>query len=167
MNQLKQGFVVHVCKYLGIALVAGSIVHAGTLGGSITKYLVLIVVGIGLTVYGNILEHKIQHLRIDKNTILLAIALSFGTGMLSGGIQHFDDNPGYGSLLLALGFFIAFISFGYANHKKVMNRTLIIKAVVTSLLFYTVLVFGVSKIIPQGIDEESHHSVETNSTNNQ
>jgi hypothetical protein len=81
-KELKYAFLIHICKYLGIALVSGSIVHAGTLGGSSSKYFALIVVGIFLTVLGNYLEYKVKNIKIGANILLLAILLSFGTGML-------------------------------------------------------------------------------------
>jgi membrane associated rhomboid family serine protease len=164
MNELKQGFIVHICKYLGVALVAGSIVHAGTLGGHISKYIILICVGTALTVYGNILENNIKHLKMSKVTILLSIVLSFGTGMLSGGVQHFADNPAYGAVLLSLGFFITFIAFGYISFRSTMKRVLIVQIAIISILLYIALSFVVANLIPTHSNYD-HHSVQNNTHN--
>lgn len=138
-KELKYAFVTHICKYLGIALVAGSIVHAGTLGGNTYKYISLIIVGICLTVIGNYLEYKIKNIRVGINLLLLAILLSFGTGMLSGGIQHYSDNPAYGSILLSLGLILTFISLAYKDFTAAVSMKAILIIVSISTLSYIVL----------------------------
>ena len=39
MKNSTEFFIVHSSKYLGVALVAGSVVHWGTLGGNQLKYI--------------------------------------------------------------------------------------------------------------------------------
>lgn len=138
-KELKYAFLIHICKYLGIALVSGSIVHAGTLGGNIHKYIALIAVGIFLTVLGNYLEYKVKNIKVGANILLLAILLSFGTGMLSGGIQHFDDKPAYGSILLSLGLILTFISLAYKDFASVVTKKSLSIIAVISIAMYIIL----------------------------
>ncbi len=162
-NKLYSNLTVHITKYLGIALVAGSIVHAGTLSGSTLKYALLIGVGIALTLYGNILDHKIKNIKIKTSIILLTILLSFGTGMLSGGIQHYADNPSYASILLSVGFLITFLSFGYLGHEKQMTRKMLAKVFIISVAGYVLLMYFLAPIISHNRLEADHHSVKEES----
>lgn len=138
-KQLKYAFLIHICKYLGIALVSGSIVHAGALGGNIHKYVVLIAIGIFLTVLGNYLEYKVKNIKVGANIFLLAILLSFGTGMLSGGIQHYSDNTAYGAILLSLGLILTFISLAYKDFANAVSKKSISIIAIISIILYLIL----------------------------
>ncbi len=155
-KELKYAFITHTCKYLGIALVSGSIVHAGTLGGSFVKYIGLIITGIFLTVLGNYLEYKIKNIKVGVNIFLLAIMLSFGTGMLSGGIQHYTDNPAYGSVLLSLGLIITFISLAYKDFAKVISKKSILIVFVISIMLYFVLSFVGHNFVSESASDNHH-----------
>lgn len=159
-KELKYAFIIHVCKYLGIALVSGSIVHAGTLGGGISKYIALIIVGIFLTILGNYFEYKVKNIKIGANILLLAILLSFGTGMLSGGIQHYSDNPEYSSILLSLGLILTFISLAYKDFANVVSRKSIWIIAIISIILYLILsTVGASLVSELSI--HGHNDAET------
>ena len=51
-------FLTYIAKYLGIALIAGSVVHIGTLQNGVTRYVVLIIIGLILTILGGLKEAK-------------------------------------------------------------------------------------------------------------
>ncbi len=158
-KQLNYAFIIHLCKYLGIALVSGSIVHAGTLGGSIIKYIGLIVVGISLTVLGNYLEYKVKNIKVGANILLLAILLSFGTGMLSGGIQHYFDNTTYGSILLSVGLILTFVSLAYKDFANVVSKkSLFVVTIVSVILYLTLSTIGESFVsrLPNDAHSDSH-----------
>jgi hypothetical protein len=161
-KELKYAFIIHLCKYLGIALVSGSIVHAGTLGGSNTKYLVLIAMGISLTVLGNYLEYEIKNIKVGSKILMLAICLSFGTGMLSGGIQHFSDNPSYSSVLLSLGAVITFFSLAYKDFPNAVSAKFIPAAVAMGAAFCLVVPVIGSTLLSDQTGQSHHH--ETNET---
>jgi uncharacterized membrane protein YccC len=120
-RDLKYAFAIHVAKYIGIGLVSGSIVHAGTLGGNSLKYVGFIVAGILMTLVGYVLEHRFKNEPIGARILFLAVCLSFGTGMLSGGVQHYADNPAYGVVLLSVGLIITFLALAYKDFAKVMS----------------------------------------------
>lgn len=159
-TELKNAFIIHVCKYLGIALVAGSIVHAGTLGGSTYKYIGLIIAGIILTVIGNYLEYKTKNIRVGIRLLLLAITLSFGTGMLSGGIQHYSDNPAYGSILLSFGLVITFVSLGYKDFREVVSKKSLLIIMISSIVLYFSLSY-LGRVFIHNMSSTNHHALET------
>lgn len=164
-KELKYAFLIHICKYLGIALVAGSIVHAGTLGGSSSKYVFLIAIGILLTVTGNYLEYKVKNLAVGWSILFLAIALSFGTGMLSGGIQHYSDNPAYGSILLSLGLILTFVALAYKDFARVVTQKSIIIITVVSFIVY-LLLSTVGASLVSHVPNDGHHEEVTTLNHN-
>lgn len=158
-KELKNAFIIHLCKYLGISLVSGSIVHAGTLGGNSIKYIMLIAIGIFLTVTGNYLEYRVKNIKVGLNIFALAILLSFGTGMLSGGVQHYSDNTAYGSTLLALGFILTFTSLAYKDFaNKVTNKSIFIVSLISIGLYFTLSFVGHNFISESSYD--NHHTEE-------
>ncbi len=160
-KELKYAFLVHICKYLGIALVSGSIVHAGTLGGSSGKYIGLIIIGIFLTVLGNYLEYKVKNLKVGADIFLLAIFLSFGTGMLSGGIQHYSDNTAYSSILLSFGLMLTFISLAYKDFANVVSRKSILTMAIISIILYFFLSIVGTSVVSRFPSDDHHKETET------
>ncbi len=158
-KELKYAFTIHLCKYLGIALVSGSIVHAGTLGGNNTKYIGLIAVGILLTVLGNFLEYESKNIKLGAKLLFLSICLSFGTGMLSGGIQHFSDNPSYSTLLLVVGAIVTFFSLAYKDFPSTMNLKSVFWVFSTCAFLFAFLSVAGANLLSE--DHESDHHVET------
>lgn len=118
---------------------SGSIVHAGTLGGNSWKYTSLIAAGVLLTVFGNYLEYRRDNLKIGAKLLFLTILLSLGTGMLSGGVQHFADNPAYGSLLLSVGVGITFLSLAYKDFAETFSFKFVPATVLVGAMLYLTL----------------------------
>ena len=77
--------------------------HAGTLGGSWFKYLVLIACGAAMFGAGVWWEHVDQPQTDLAAYIALSVAVSIGTGMVSGATQHYLDGPYVAALLLPSG----------------------------------------------------------------
>ena len=154
MSAPEKSFASHILRYVGIGLISGSIVHAGTLDGSSTRYTVLIVLGIVAFAIGTYLENEN---RLDKkfiSFILISIAVSIGTGMVSGGTQHYLDGPVYASILLPFGLLIAYIAFLYRDFKSVFS----FKKIGVAIILCSILgagLYGIAHKIPP---LESHHS---------
>jgi uncharacterized membrane protein len=110
LNTEHNAFFTYIAKYLGVALIAGSVVHIGTLQNGVTRYVVLIAIGLILTILGNLKEAKEHGQKINLNYFLIITGLSFATGFLSGGIQHYLDNPSYAGVLLGIGIVITYIT---------------------------------------------------------
>ncbi len=58
---LQQAYITHLLRYVGVGLISGSIVHAGTLGGHWVRYLVLIALGAAMFGFGVWLEHRLEY----------------------------------------------------------------------------------------------------------
>jgi hypothetical protein len=143
-------FSAHMCKYLGVGLISGSIVHAGTLGGDYAKYVVLIILGIALFIIGNLLEHGISSLKELLPYIAISTVLSIGTGMVSGGTQHYLDGPNVAAILFPLGFFLAYLAFIYRDFKNELSTKKIATVAIISVLLFIILTYVAGKLPEQG-----------------
>ena len=111
MTESNKKFIIHILSYLGVALIGGSIVHIGTLDGGSIRYTALGIIGIVLMIVGGVLEAQMNKEPVSMKYLGVVTALAISTGLLSGGIQHFLDNPIYAAYLLAVGLIVAYISF--------------------------------------------------------
>ncbi len=158
VGTVEKAFTSHVLRYVGVGLISGSIVHIGTLGGTVTPYVVLVVLGITAFIIGTILEKERD--TITLNFITISVLLSIGVGMVSGGTQHYLDGPVYASLLLPLGLLLGYVMFVLREDKKELKLRKIIIAIISSLLLLGVL-YTVAHTLPvledhySGADE--HH----------
>jgi hypothetical protein len=143
-----KSFAAHMCKYLGVGLISGSIVHAGTLGGGYFKYIVLIIAGVALFVIGNVLEHGLSSLKQLLPYIGISTILSIGTGMVSGGTQHYLDGPAIAAILFPIGFFLAYLSFIYRDYSKEFTFKKVLSTLATSLVLFLVLTY-IAKQLPE------------------
>jgi hypothetical protein len=140
ISKENQNFIIYLVKYLGVALIAASVVHVGTLSNGTIRYLILGIIGLFLMLLGNILEAKNIGEKINLRYLLVITGLSFGTGFFSGGIQHYLDNPTYASILLSFGLFLSYITF-FWKESFVIN----LKNLVTVFIF-SVLIFVLSNL---------------------
>lgn len=118
MSEANKKFLVYPTSYLGVALIGGSIVHVGTLDVHSTRYVVLGIIGLMLMITGNILEAQMQREPLNIKYFGIISALAIATGFLSGGIQHYLDNPVYAGYLLAIGLIVAYVAFARKYHLK-------------------------------------------------
>ena len=103
ITQDNKNYLVYIAKYLGVALISGSVVHIGTLQNGVMRYIVLMGIGMVLMMLGNIVEAKQLGNKINTKFLMVITGLSLATGFLSGGVQHYLDNPIYAGYLLAIG----------------------------------------------------------------
>lgn len=155
---VEKAFTSHILRYVGVGLISGSIVHIGTLGGGITRYVVLIALGIVAFIVGTVLEKGRGAITI--NFIIISVLLSIGVGMVSGGTQHYLDGPVYASFLLPLGLLLGYIMFVLREDKKELKIGKVVIVTISSLLLLGIL-YEVAHIIPVLEDyhsgaEESH-----------
>ena len=149
---VEKAFTSHILRYVGVGLISGSIVHIGTLGGGITRYVVLITLGIVAFIAGTILERGRNI--ITLNFIIISVLLSIGVGMVSGGTQHYLDGPVYASFLLPLGLLLGYIMFVLREDKKELKLRKVIIASISALLLLGGL-YSVAHTLPV---LENHHS---------
>jgi predicted PurR-regulated permease PerM len=126
---------------MGVALIAGSVVHVGTLQNGFTRYVLLGFLGLFFMILGNILEAKNLGHKIDVRYLLIITALSFSTGFMSGGIQYYLDNPVYAGYLLSFGLFISYVTFFWKEKTSLNYKNTIM------VLFVSILIFAFSHYI--------------------
>ena len=156
INKSHYAFFTYIAKYLGVALIAGSVVHIGTLQNGVTRYVVLIGIGLIFTIIGNIKEAKEHGQKINLNYFLIITGLSFATGFLSGGIQHYLDNPSYAGILLGLGMIITYVTFFLKDRFKIEKRNLAV-VVILAILF---MLFS-HYVMDNTLLGEDHHGSES------
>lgn len=137
MRKENKEFLIYIAKYLGVALIAGSVVHIGTLDNGTTRYFVLALIGLVLMLAGNIAEAKQTNQKINLKFFLSIIALSFATGFLSGGVQHYLDNPPYASYLLSIGLLVAYIAFFMKDKVSLTGKNVAVVSVISLLLLFS------------------------------
>lgn len=141
MRKENKEFLTYIAKYLGVALIAGSVVHVGTLDNGTTRYFILALVGLVLMLAGNIAEAKQTNQKINLKFLITIVALSFSTGFLSGGVQHYLDNPTYASYLLSLGLIVAYIAFFIKDKIKISTKNLVVVAAISFILLFSQYLF--------------------------
>jgi hypothetical protein len=157
-RELKYAFAIHVAKYMGIGLVSGSIVHAGTLGGNSYKYVGFILAGTVMTLLGYVLEYRQKNQPVGARILGLAVLLSFGTGMLSGGVQHYADNPAYGVLLLSIGLVITFLAMAYKDFSDLISFKFVPAALLVGGALYFALPFVNAMFLSNASDAGHSHA---------
>ncbi|AFZ67217.1 hypothetical protein Deipe_1690 [Deinococcus peraridilitoris DSM 19664] len=103
-------FLAYFLLLASTSFIAGGIVHLG-LGENTTYYLALAFVGVVFFTLGNYLQEFV----LRKNArslnlaafLLVSFVLSVGLGMITGGVQHFLDNPAYSTVLIPTGVVLA------------------------------------------------------------
>ena len=150
-------YIVYVMFFLGMGLTSGSIVHMPL---DPNKYTTVLFIGMCVFVVASVLNEIV----IDKKDlslgstirlVIFSLCLSVGIGMISGGIQHFDDVAEYAAYLIPGGIVLSFVSFLLKNNIKLgMKKGL--------TLFTIVLVAALSlsfllKNIASNMDKEDGH----------
>ena len=118
----------------------------------------MVLIGIGLifTIIGNIKEAKEHGQKINLNYFLIITGLSFATGFLSGGIQHYLDNPSYAGILLGLGMIITYVTFFLKDRFKIEKRNLAV-VIILAILF---MLFS-HYVMDNTLLGEDHHGSES------
>lgn len=141
---LHESFFSHMARYVGVGLISGSVVHAGTLGGETLKYVVLIALGVILFTAGILVEHKGERIKNLLGFVLISVVVSIGTGMVSGATQHYLDGPKVGAILLSVGLLLAYIAFAWRDYKNLFTFKRIAGAVLISFILW----LGLSTVTP-------------------
>lgn len=134
-------YVIYILKYLGVALIAGSVVHVGTLNNGTERYIVLGIIGLIIMIIGHMIEAKDTGEKINFRYFAMVTTLSLATGFFSGGIQHYLDNPVYASYLLAVGFLVSYIIFYIKDGIRIKGGDILIVCVTVSLIVFLSTLF--------------------------
>ncbi|MBC8059449.1 MAG: hypothetical protein H7Y18_02155, partial [Clostridiaceae bacterium] len=161
-------YLVYVLFFLGMGLTSGSIVHMPI---DPQKYTIILFIGMAIFVVASLLNETV----IDKKNlsvistirlVVFSLLLSVGIGMISGGIQHFEDVAKYAGYLIPGGILLSFISYLFRYDlklglKRAVSLFTILLIAIISLSF---TLKGVAAKMPEG-EGHSHgdEAVVTNS----
>lgn len=151
-------YLVYVLLFVGAGMVSGGVVHYPL---NENFYGILAALGGLVFAIGSVANELLSGKGLPKagalfSLILTSLLLSFGIGMLSGGIQHFTDFPSRAAILVPAGITLSFIA--YCFKAKLFQRTAIRKVSTAG-----VLVLGISfsslvvlTNIADGMNEPAH-----------
>ncbi|MBT2446767.1 hypothetical protein J7F03_06690 [Streptomyces sp. ISL-43] len=112
-RSLAARYLGYVGYFVGAGLISGAVVHHPL---DPDRYTRIAVYGALVFLAATILnEFVLTRERPGLPRMLLVIGasllLSFGIGMLSGGLQHFDDFPARGAVLVPAGLVVSFVAY--------------------------------------------------------
>ncbi|MFG2293367.1 hypothetical protein [Streptomyces sp. NPDC048603] len=106
-------YLGYVGYFVGAGLISGAVVHHPLDPARYTR-----IAGYGVLVFlaatvlnEFVISRERPGLRRACTVIGASLMLSFGIGMLSGGLQHFEDFPARGAVLVPLGLVVSFVAF--------------------------------------------------------
>ncbi|MFF7642975.1 hypothetical protein [Streptomyces canus] len=93
------------------------------------RYTVIAAVGAAVFLFATLLNEFVltkQRPGVRKvlGIVTASLALSFGIGMLSGGLQHFEDFPERAAMLIPFGLTLSFIAY-VLRHEPVRWRSIV------------------------------------------
>lgn len=157
-------YLVYVLLFVGAGMVSGGVVHYPL---NKSFYGILTVVGGIVFVIGSLTDELLSGKGLPKpaalfSLIVTSLLLSFGIGMLSGGIQHFTDFPPRAAVLVPLGITLSFIAFCFKSN--LFRRDSIKKVSIAGFLILGIAVSSLAVLtnIADGMNKPAHtHEVTT------
>ncbi|HET6355462.1 hypothetical protein [Streptomyces sp.] len=112
-TSLAARYLGYVGYFVGAGLISGAVVHHPLDPARYTRIALYgVLVFLAATVINEfILARERPGLPRMLVVIGASLLLSFGIGMLSGGLQHFDDFPARGAVLIPAGMIVSFIAY--------------------------------------------------------
>ncbi|MCX4584076.1 hypothetical protein [Streptomyces sp. NBC_01481] len=112
-RSLPARYLGYVGYFVGAGLISGAVVHHPLDPARYTRIAVYgVLVFLAATVINEfILARERPGLPRMLVVIGASLLLSFGIGMLSGGMQHFDDFPARGAVLIPAGMTMSFVAY--------------------------------------------------------
>ncbi|MEU3629160.1 hypothetical protein [Streptomyces fradiae] len=106
-------YIGYVLYFVGAGLISGAVVHHPL---DPARYTVVAVIGVLVFLVATLVNEFLlaqdrPPLARGLMVIGASLLLSLGIGMLSGGLQHFEDFPARAAILVPLGIVVSFIAF--------------------------------------------------------
>jgi MFS family permease len=142
-------YLGYVGYYVGAGLISGAVVHHPM---DPTRYSMIAGAGVLVFLVATVLNDIIlatEKPALSRMVRVLGTStmLSFGLGMLSGGMQHFADLPDRCAVLIPLGIVLSFVAYFLKEDKRPWRR--IFGLMGLAVLVVTVLTFaGLRHIAP-------------------
>ncbi|MEU3550857.1 hypothetical protein [Streptomyces longwoodensis] len=134
-------YLGYAATFVGAGLISGAIVHHPL---DPARYTVIAVIGAAVFLCATVLtefvlsKHRPRASRVAR-IVAASLVLSFGIGMLSGGLQHFEDFPARGAMLIPVGLTLSFIAYVLrhepARWRRILGPTGAVVLVTAALAF--------------------------------
>lgn len=112
-------YVSYVSLFLGMGLISGAIVHMPL---DPARYSLIMGAGVVLFGFASFVNDMSKQTELTTGAIVrslvFSLLISVGIGMMSGGVQHFSDNPTYSAMLIPSGFGLSLFSFVLKNNTR-------------------------------------------------
>jgi hypothetical protein len=159
-------YVGYVGYFVGAGLISGAVVHHPL---DPARYTRIAAYGVLVFLAATVLnEFFLARNKPGLPRMLLVIGasllLSFGIGMLSGGLQHFEDFPARGAMLIPLGITVSFVAYVVKDAETSWRR--IFSPVGLAVLLTALISFAGLRYVAVGMGEQpeggghSHGSAE-------
>ncbi|MCX5302709.1 hypothetical protein OG304_04485 [Streptomyces sp. NBC_00160] len=169
-RSLAARYLGYVGYFVGAGLISGAVVHHPLDPDRYTR-----IAGYGALVFlaATVLnEFLLTRERPGLPRMLVVIGssllLSFGIGMLSGGLQHFDDFPARGAVLVPVGLVVSFIAYVIKDAETPTHRIFsflgLSVLVLAALAFFGLREVAASMETAPGSGGHSHGSAEEPAT---
>lgn len=136
-------YLVYIGLFIGTGFLSGSIVHYPM---NPARFTVIGIIGaLIFTTSSTINEKYFNKQNFQKEglfkIIIFSLILSLGIGMISGAVQHFDEEPLYASYLIPLGLLVSLVGYVLKNDIRFSAKKF---AVLGSVTLAVLLVLGFS-----------------------
>ncbi|MEU2267056.1 hypothetical protein ABZ568_11620 [Streptomyces olindensis] len=140
-------YLGYATTFVGAGLISGAVVHHPL---DPDRYSMIALIGAGVFLFATVLNEfvlKWQRPSASKVVaiVLSSLALSFGIGMLSGGLQHFEDFPERAAMLIPFGLALSFVAY-VVRHDTTRWRSIIGPTGLLVLVTATMAFFGLRGI---------------------
>lgn len=111
-------YLVYIGLFIGTGFLSGSIVHFPL---NHTRFSIIGALGAFIFVTASTINEAYFNKRNFKEEgivkiMVFSLVLSIGIGMISGGVQHFDEEALYASYLIPLGILVSLIGYMLKNN---------------------------------------------------
>ena len=140
LRHVVPNYAVYMGLFIGTGFLSGSIVHFPI---DPVRFSIIGFIGAAVFVASSTIneitmqERKLSPAEIFK-LIAFSIVLALGVGMISGGVQHFDEVPEYASILIPLGVLLSLVGYvlqhGIDLHKVQTFKLGFATAIVVAIL---------------------------------
>lgn len=150
-------FLVYISLFIGTGFLSGAIVHFQI---DPPRFLVLGIIGAIIFVAASTINEAIFNKKDFKEeglakVIFFSLILSLGIGMISGGVQHFEEFPEYATYLIPLGGIVALVGYLLKSNIHLQLKQLL-KLTIFSVIIVGLLFVGL-QAYAKTIDTSSGH----------
>ncbi|TLQ42357.1 hypothetical protein [Streptomyces marianii] len=154
-TSLAARYVGYVGYFVGAGLISGAVVHHPL---DPARYTRIAAYGVLVFLAATVLnEFFLARDKPGLPRMLLVIGasllLSFGIGMLSGGLQHFEDFPARGAVLVPLGITVSFLAYVVKDAETSWRR--IFSPVGLAVLLTALISFAGLRYVAAGMSEQA------------